>query len=129
MHIYIENIEKLKIPTNIIKHIGGISTKLYNKSSMIKVTFYHRSFKNSAIIMKMNLIIYQLMSKITWSEWQWNKAYMKKWSCFVEKYLNITEANKNKMKIVQVPESVCKIIALVRSWFWLHRRKFQHTWT
>ena len=49
---------KLKISTNIIKYIGGQSTKLYNKSSLMKLIFFHRSFKNSTITIQINLILY-----------------------------------------------------------------------
>ena len=39
LNIDIENIEKLKISTIIIKHIGGKSMKLYNNSPLIKLVF------------------------------------------------------------------------------------------
>ena len=109
---------KLKITTNIIKHLGGKSTKLYNKSSLEKITFYERSFKNSARIMQMNFIIYWLMSNMTWIKWRRNKAYVHKCSCFVGRNWISLNRIKIKMKIIQVPVSVWKITELVRSWFW-----------
>ena len=69
-------LSKLKISTIIIKNIGRKSKKLYNKSSLMKLTFFWRSFYNIAITMQMFLLVYQQVSKITWSEWIWNKAYM-----------------------------------------------------
>ena len=59
---------RLKISTNIIKNIGRKSTKLYNKSYLMKLTISLRVFGDISIIMQINLIINSLMSKITCSE-------------------------------------------------------------
>ena len=47
----------------------------------------------------MNLIIYQLMSKITWIEWWWNTSYMHKWSCFVKRIWRSLNQTKIKLRI------------------------------
>ena len=43
-NIDIENIENFKISAILIKDIGGQSTKLYNKSSLMKLKFSQRIF-------------------------------------------------------------------------------------
>ena len=51
MNIDIENIETFKLATNNIQNSGGKPTKLYNKSSLMKMTFFRRIFKGIARIM------------------------------------------------------------------------------
>ena len=64
-NIDIEKLKNFKISINIIKHLGVKSTKLYKNNYLKKLTLFQRIFFNSARIMQMNLIIYQLMSKTT----------------------------------------------------------------
>ena len=51
MNIDIEKSTKFRIGTKIVKNNGVQSTKLYNKSSLMKLTFYQTSLKKIAIIM------------------------------------------------------------------------------
>ena len=84
MNIHNEISTKLKIATNIIQNNGGKSTKLYNKSSLMKLTFSRGFFKHckNNVNKAHNIKIYVKIAK---REWIWNKDYMHKWSCFVKR--------------------------------------------